>query len=162
MTRAGLPYLLVSLGLHLAVLLLLLALKGPQLPDIRQRRVVIEFSPRREVPQRPEARSEQRPAEILAPAAEPLSGSLDLSGPRSLALPPGRAPAEGASSPSATQPAARAALALPEASEAAVVPRAGIRMSVPTVVEVLADLPVPTAEPSGERPAVAGESPAHG
>jgi len=162
MTRAGLPYLMVSLGLHLALLLVLLFLKGPQLPEIRQRRVVIELSPRREVPERSEVRPEQRTAEILAPVAEPLSGSLDLSGPRSLAVPSGRVPAERTSSRSESLPAARAALALPEAGEAAEVPRAAIRMSVPTVDEILADLPAPTPAAMGDGPSAAGERPAHG
>jgi TonB family protein len=151
MTRSVYPYLLVSLGLHLLVLLMLLILTGPQPPEVRQRRVVIEFS-RREV--HPVPSGEPRPAEILVPQAEPLSGSLDLSGPSTLSAPSGRMPGLPERMPGVPErlpehsrptrargwPGSRIELPA-EAEKASVAPEPGFHVSMPDLEDILDDVP---------------------
>jgi TonB family protein len=160
MTRGVYPYVLVSLGLHLLVILGLLILKGPQLPEVRQRKVVLEFSRR-------EARaivSRQTPAtEISEPDPQPLSGSLDLSGPRTLPTPSARLPAmpERGSAPGRSQvlPASRVELPAKKAPAAAL-PEPEIRIPTPDLEEILAE--VPAAVPSAEAAENAEQARQHG
>jgi TonB family protein len=109
---------------------------------------VVEFSPRPEVVRELDAprgsgpQSEpSRRGEILSTAPESLSGSLDLSGPRSLVVPSGRLPAEVSATQAESLAGGRAKLSRPEPGAAALVPEPGGRLSVPGVEEVLAAMP---------------------
>ncbi|MBN1834440.1 MAG: hypothetical protein JW820_01250, partial [Spirochaetales bacterium] len=160
MTRARPRYLLISLGLHAAVLLSLLLVSAPRLPEVRQRRVVIELSPRRELARPEEAGPDPQRAEILAPEVEPLAASLDLEGPASLAAPSARLPVDAPAVPPEAPAAGRAELPSPESSRAAAAPRAELRLPRPAAETILADLPSPGQEASRAVPVPAAAPPA--
>jgi outer membrane biosynthesis protein TonB len=79
---------LISLGFHLCLVLLLFLMKGPRVEEVTPRRVVIEFSPRRE-PKLLAATPRQTTLPELLP--QQLAESLQMQGPRTLALPGTRA-----------------------------------------------------------------------
>ena len=161
MTRRAYPYFLVSLGVHLALLLTLVLLKGPQVPEIRQRRVVVELSRRRELPERPQTGRQPTPPGAPAPDTRPAAGSLDLSGPRTLAVPVGPAPEQTPPARSRPVEVGRAALASAPRPEAAVAPAPQVRVAAPSPEEILADMPVPGAA-AGRQDAVGRDSPVRG
>jgi len=84
MTENIRPYFLISLGFHLCLLILLLLMKGPQVTEVVPRRVVIEFSQRRERTL-PAAAPQQTRLPHLAP--QEMAESLKMQGPRTLSMP---------------------------------------------------------------------------
>jgi TonB family protein len=82
-------YFLISLAFHLCVILLLFMVEGPRVSEVIPRRVVIEFSQRREPMQALAA-----PQQTRLPDLQPreLADSLQMQGPRTLSI-PGVAPA---------------------------------------------------------------------
>jgi TonB family protein len=153
MSRRVYPYLLVSLGFHLALLALLLLLKGPQLPEVRERRVVVQFARKEQAPLPPPQPS--RTAQIVTPERVPLSASLDPQGPRRLPVPPGRLTAPAPASGGLAQTAARADLPL---RESAMVPSAALPVPPPDLAAVLQDVPrSAVAAPAGGASAAAAE-----
>jgi outer membrane biosynthesis protein TonB len=87
MSETARPYLLISLGLHLALALLLFLIKGPQVSEAVRRKVVIEFSQTREITP-PMFAAEPSKLPDLAP--QQMAESLNLQGPSKLAMPAAR------------------------------------------------------------------------
>ena len=84
MTENVRPYFLISLAFHLGLVLLLFLIKGPRVEEATARRVVIEFSQRRELTL-PAVAPEQTRLPDLAP--QELAESLKMQGPKTLAVP---------------------------------------------------------------------------
>ena len=86
-------YLLISLAFHLCVILLLFVMEGPRVSEVVPRRVVIQFSQRRQAPQTLAA-----PEQARLPDLQPreMADSLQMQGPKTLSI-PGFAPATEAS-----------------------------------------------------------------
>jgi TonB family protein len=91
MTGSFRLYLLISLGFHLCLALLLILMKGPRVEEVTPRRVVIEFSRRRE-PKLLAAAPRQTTLPELSP--QQMAESLQMQGPRTLAMPGTRAVAD--------------------------------------------------------------------
>jgi TonB family protein len=112
---------------------------------------VIQFSRQPPAPERaPAARTPGAP-EIVAPQAEPLTGSLDLSGPRALAVPSGRLPQAPLGVPAAGAEPRRIELPGRAGASAPVAPALPtLRVAPPAPDDLLAQIPVRAARGAPE------------
>jgi len=82
------PYLLISLGFHLCLIVMFMFIRGPQVVEVLPRRVKIEFiSQRQRIPVEPTVETSRLP-EL---EAQQLAESLQMQGPKTLAVPGTRA-----------------------------------------------------------------------
>lgn len=142
-------YFLISLGLHAGILLLLLLIEGPRLPEPTTRRVVIRFTDR-PLPRR----SAGAPQQHLLPDLDTreLAHSLQLEGPRVLSLPGSRMSTRPQTSASGDRERA-----VFSASEAPLLPGKSFTVPVPTIDQLIGPedrgskaVRSPTAKPAGQ------------
>ncbi len=148
MIDSGRLYLLISFGLHLGVFATLFFIKGPQVPELTSRRVVIEFSQQaRRIQPQSFAAAQESPRLPEMETGE-LSDSLKLEGPKTLSLPAAKTQVSAATE--AAEPASGGRVEVPEVREP-LLPRRPGDFPLPSPGEMLSrEIETPSAASAEE------------